>query len=162
MALFCYACASNEPREPVKQLAPSAESIALAEVNRQLTEQEKDSIEVMIGRKDWRMNYHPEGYYSMVITKGQGKKIKENAAVELLCKVQLLDGTLCYEQQRRAFIVNKTNEIAGLHQGLLNRRSGDKLRFVFPSHMAYGLLGDRDQIPPRAGLIFEVEILNVD
>jgi len=161
-ALLCCACASGEPREPVNRRASSVETIALTEINRQLTEREKDSIEVIIYRKDWKMDYHPEGYYSMIIAEGQGKKIMEGSTVELLCKVQLLDGTLCYEQQKRFFIVNKTNEIAGLHQGLINRRGGDKLRFVFPPHMAYGLLGDGDKIPPRAGLIFEVEILNID
>jgi FKBP-type peptidyl-prolyl cis-trans isomerase len=58
--------------------------------------------------------------------------------------------------------LGKTGEIAGLQQGLLNRRGGDKLRFIFPPHMAYGLLGDRDKIPPRALLIFNVEILAIE
>jgi FKBP-type peptidyl-prolyl cis-trans isomerase len=136
--------------------------MALAEVNRQLMEKDKDIMECMIRRKGWEMNYHPEGYYSMAMSEGQGKKISDTSIVETACKVLLLDGTVCYENQIRAFNLSKTNEIAGLQQGVLNKRGGDKLRFIFPPHMAYGLLGDQDKIPPRAALIFEVEILNVE
>jgi len=161
MLLLCCSCSSNEPREAIRQAAPSPEMMTLLEVNRHLIEKERDVIENLIRRKKWTMNYHPEGYYSMVIYEGKGKKIQHNSAVELLCKIQLPDGTVCYENQRRSFNVNKTNEIAGLHQGLLDRRGGDKLRFIFPAHTAYGLPGDKDRIPLRATLIFEVEILNV-
>jgi len=160
--LLCCSCSSNEPREAIKQTSSSVEIKALTEVNRQLIEKDKDIIEALMRRKNWEMNYHSDGYYSMVMYEGQGKKIQHNSIVELLCKIQLLDGTVCYENQKRSFKVNATNEIAGLHQGLLDRRGGDKLRFIFPSHMAYGLLGDRDKIPLRAALIFEAEILSVN
>ncbi|MCL2097661.1 MAG: FKBP-type peptidyl-prolyl cis-trans isomerase [Bacteroidales bacterium] len=160
--LLCASCSSEEPREAVRKGATSVETMALTELNRQLTEKDEDIIECLMRRKNWTMNYHSEGFYSMVLNEGRGKNIADNSMVELLCKVQLLDGTVCYERQLRSFKVNTTNEIAGLHQGMLNRRGGDKLRFIFPPYMAYGLLGDRDKIPPRAALIFEVEVLNVD
>ena len=160
--LLCSSCSSNEPREPVKQAAVLVETIALTEVNRQLMEKDKDIIETLMHRKNWEMNYHPEGYYSMVIKEGKGGEIQNNSTVELLRKIQLLDGTVCYEEQKHSFNVNRTEEIAGLHQALLGRRGGDNLRFIFLPHMAYGLLGDRDKIPLRASLIFEIEILNVN
>jgi FKBP-type peptidyl-prolyl cis-trans isomerase len=162
LLLLCCSCSSNEPREAVKQVTSSFETETLTEVNRQLVEKETDNIEALICKKNWKMNYHPEGYYSMVINEGQGKKIQDNSTVELLCKIQLLDGTVCYENQIRSFKINKTEEIAGLHQGLLGRREGAQLRFIFPFHMAYGLSGDRDKVPLRAALIFEVDILNVN
>ena len=160
--LLCSSCSSEEPRVAVNKNTSSVETMALAELNRQLTEKDKDIMEALMRRKNWNMHCHPEGFYSMALKEGRGKNIGNNSAVELLCKVQLLDGTVCYENQIRSFSVNQTNEIAGLHQGLLNRHGGDKLRFIFPPYMAYGLLGDRDKIPPRAALIFEVEVLNVN
>jgi len=155
-------CSSEEPREAIKPAASSVEAEALVEINRHLVEKEKDIVETMIRSKGWEMNYHAEGYYSMLISGGEGKKIVDNSLVRIACKVQLPDGTVCYDNQIRSFKVNSTVEIAGLHTGLLNRLEGDKLRFIFPPHMAYGLLGDQDKIPPRATLIFEVEVLNVD
>jgi FKBP-type peptidyl-prolyl cis-trans isomerase len=160
--LFSCSCSSDEPREAVRPVVASFETMALADLNRQMVEKEKDIIEAVMRRKGWNMNYHTDGYYSMVISEGRGKKIGDNSSVELLCRVQLLNGTVCYEHQIRSLNVNKTNEIAGLHRGLINRFGGDKLRFIFPPYMAYGLLGDQDKIPPRATLIFEVEILTVD
>ena len=161
--LLCSSCCSSgEPREAVKKNVPSPETEILLEFNRQLTEKNKDSITSFIRRENWAMNGHPEGFYSMVLKEGLGEKVENHSTVELLCKVQLLDGTVCYENQRRSFRINQTNEIAGLHQGLLNRREGDKLRFIFPPYMAYGLLGDRDKIPSQAVVIFEVEILKVN
>jgi FKBP-type peptidyl-prolyl cis-trans isomerase len=160
--LLCISCSSEEPREAVKRNTSSVETIDLTELNRQLTEKDRDIIESLMHRKNWKMNYHPEGFYSMALSEGRGKNIGDHSTVELLCKVQLLDGTVCYNRQIRSFTMNQTNEIAGLNQGLLNRRGGDKLRFIFPPYMAYGLLGDRDKIPPRAALIFEVEVLNVN
>jgi len=160
--LLCCACASDEPREAVNPISPPAKTMALAEVNRQLMEKDKDIIESKMRRKGWEMEYHPEGYYSMLISEGTGKKISDASTVELICKVQLLNGTLCYDNQIRSFNLSKTNEIAGLQQGVFNQREGDKLRFIFPPQLAYGLLGDQDKIPPRAALIVEVEILNVE
>jgi FKBP-type peptidyl-prolyl cis-trans isomerase len=159
---LCCSCSQTEPRAAVKQASSSIEKLALIEINRQLIEKDREIIETVIYQKGWEMNYHTEGYYSVLMEEGQGKKIGNNSSVKLLCKVQLLDGTVCYDKQIRSFKVNTTNEIAGLHQGLINRYEGDKLRFIFPPHMAYGLLGDRDEIPPRATLIFDVEILNVN
>jgi len=160
--LLCSSCSSEEPREAVKQTASSVETMALTELNRQLMEKDKDIIESLMRRKKWQMTYHSEGFYSMVLREGQGKKVGDNSTVELSCKVQLLNGTVCYENQLRSFNVNQTSEIAGLHQGVLNRRGGDKLRFIFPPYMAYGLPGDGDKIPLRAALIFEVEVINVN
>ncbi len=162
LPLWC-SCSAGEPREPVKpDSSISMEADALSSVNKQLIEREKERIEAMILQKDWKMNSHPDGYYSMIISEGKGKMITENASVELLCKVELLDGTVCYDHQKRSFIVNKTTEIAGLHQGVINMRQGAKVRFIFPPHLAYGLLGDRNAIPPRASLIFDVDIVKVN
>jgi FKBP-type peptidyl-prolyl cis-trans isomerase len=44
---------------------------------------------------------------------------------------------------------------------LLHLKEGAEARFIFPPHLAYGLPGDRDNIPARAILLFEVKLLHV-
>ena len=40
-------------------------------------------------------------------------------------------------------------------------REGDKAKAIIPSHLAYGFIGDEKQIPKRATLIYDIEVLNV-
>jgi FKBP-type peptidyl-prolyl cis-trans isomerase len=138
------------------------EVAAMESVNRRLTEKDKDIIEAFLRRKRWNMKSSPDGYYMMILKEGTGAKVKEGSAVELLCDVRLLNGTICYTQQLRNFIVGQTTEITGLHKALLQMTQGTKARIIFPPHLAYGLLGDRNRIPARALLIFDVELVKTN
>ncbi len=160
LVIFLASCEGSSSRPPVQTVERSPEKETLAAVNRQLAAKDKDIIEAFIRRKGWTMEADSEGFYRMLLQRGKGAVITANSTVELRCDVYLLDGTPCYLQQTRTFQLNSTAEIAGLHKGLLNLHGGDKVRFIFPPHMAYGLPGDRDKIPPRAIVRMEVEIIS--
>ena len=38
---------------------------------------------------------------------------------------------------------------------------GDIAKFILPSHLAFGLLGDEEKIPKRATLVYHVELLTI-
>jgi FKBP-type peptidyl-prolyl cis-trans isomerase len=40
-------------------------------------------------------------------------------------------------------------------------RAGDKAKFIVPSHLAYGWIGDSKNIPTRAVLVYDVNVLQV-
>jgi FKBP-type peptidyl-prolyl cis-trans isomerase len=130
-------------------------------VNKQLAEKDRDIMEAFVRRKGWAMQRSPDGYYAMILKDGEGPAVKEGSRVECCCTVRLLNGTLCYARQHRKFIVGHTDEIMGLHKALLHLKKGAEARFIFPPHLAYGLPGDRDKVPARAILLFEVELLQV-
>jgi FKBP-type peptidyl-prolyl cis-trans isomerase len=155
------ACAGNEPRERVVPEKPAEEVAVMEAINRQLTEKDRDIIDAFIRRKGWAMQEYPDGYYAMILKEGKGAVVNNGSQVELRCTVRLLNGTLCYAPHSRSFVVGNTDEIVGLHKALLQLRQGTEARFVFPPHLAYGLLGDRDKIPARAIVLFEIELLNV-
>ena len=50
--------------------------------------------------------------------------------------------------------------IRGLDLGLVGMRQGGTRRLVVPCHLGYGEQG-AGPIPPRATLIFEIDLLNV-
>jgi FKBP-type peptidyl-prolyl cis-trans isomerase len=153
-------CAHNAPREAVIP-AHMPEMVVMEEVNKQLTEKDHDIMEAFIRRKGWAMRHYPDGYYAMILKEGKGAVVKEGSQVECRCTVRLLNGAVCYAQQHRQFVVGRTDEIMGLHKALLHLKKGAEARFIFPPHLAYGLPGNRDKIPARAILLFEVELLHV-
>lgn len=58
------------------------------------------------------------------------------------------------------FIQGQHRVIVGWDEGFLGMRVGGKRRLFIPWQLAYGANG-RDPIPPKADLIFDVELLNV-
>jgi FKBP-type peptidyl-prolyl cis-trans isomerase len=48
-----------------------------------------------------------------------------------------------------------------LHEGIQLLHVGDKAIFILPSHLAHGLLGDEDKIPPHSAVIYDIELLGI-
>ncbi len=47
---------------------------------------------------------------------------------------------------------------SGIEEGILLLHKGDKARFILPPFRAHGLLGDRQKIPPRSIIVYELEL----
>ncbi len=101
-----------------------------------------------------------------------GKYVKKSSSdfpiahneLSITYKVFLLDSTLCYETDSTAplsFRLSEGQEPRGLEEGLMMMTVGEKARMVLPMHLAYGLSGDGEKIPPGAALFIDVELLKV-
>lgn len=60
------------------------------------------------------------------------------------------------------FRLGKGEVIKGWDIGLNGMKVGGKRKIVIPAHMAYGAKGSPPVIPPNSGLVFEVELRNVN
>ncbi|HTA60983.1 MAG TPA: FKBP-type peptidyl-prolyl cis-trans isomerase, partial [Bacteroidia bacterium] len=79
-------------------------------------------------------------------------------------KVSLLDGTLCYSSETKGskeFLVGADKVESGIHEGVQLMHLHDKALFILPAHLAFGLVGDRDKIPPKVAVVYTIEVISV-
>ncbi|MCK4662243.1 MAG: FKBP-type peptidyl-prolyl cis-trans isomerase [Bacteroidales bacterium] len=113
----------------------------------------KDTIETETGLK----------YIDVV--EGTGKQAFINAIVTVHYTGYLKDGTIFDSSVKTdepiQFPLGAEKVIKGWDEGLLHMKEGGKTRLIIPYHLGYGEEGNLPQIPPRATLIFDVELLEV-
>src|SRR5512140_204824 len=98
------------------------------------------------------------------LTPGNGASPKRGDTVTVHYTGWLTDGkkfdSSVDRRQPFAFVLGTGQVIQGWDQGVASMRVGDKVRLTIPPELAYGEQGYPGAIPPKATLIFEVELLS--
>jgi FKBP-type peptidyl-prolyl cis-trans isomerase len=106
----------------------------------------------------------PSGIRYVILKEGDGPLVKMFQRVSVLYKGTLLDGTVFSEAQDPAepfvFTVGTGQVILGWEKTFPEMKVGEKRVIILPYALAYGLRGKPPQIPNRATLVFEIEILS--
>jgi FKBP-type peptidyl-prolyl cis-trans isomerase len=105
------------------------------------------------------------GLRYVVLTEGKGELAKPGDMVRVLYTGWLLNGTQ-FDQaidpaKPMEFRLGRQNVIEGWDQGLQLMRPGEKRVFIIPYELGYGSRGNLPSIPPKATLVFEVELLGI-
>jgi FKBP-type peptidyl-prolyl cis-trans isomerase FkpA len=162
LLLVQLSCNSGNDRG-VKTNKPNHQE-TLLKINHYLIGKDDDIIKGYLKRHHWEMSTSPTGLWYMIYRNGNGRHAKTGKLATLKYKVWLLDGKLCYSSdslgQKKVRIGKGTVE-KGLEEGLLLLRVGDKARFIMPPHLADGLLGDENMIPPRSIILYDVELVQI-
>jgi len=105
------------------------------------------------------------GLQFILVEKGNGKKAAPGYSVNVHYTGYLEDGTIFDSSHKRAqpfeFTIGLAQVIAGWEEGVALMREGDKARLIIPYDLAYGEKGYPGVIPPKATLIFDIELLEV-
>jgi FKBP-type peptidyl-prolyl cis-trans isomerase FkpA len=136
----------------------------LVDANKIYVKRESDEIDQYVKHKRWPMITTGSGLRYMITQKGSGLSPQTEQRVKLNFKISLLDGTLCYSSDSTGsyeFVIDKSSVETGLHEGVKYMHVGDKAVLILPSHLAYGLIGDENRIPPRASVLYELELLSI-
>jgi FKBP-type peptidyl-prolyl cis-trans isomerase FkpA len=134
----------------------------MADLNKYLVQKDRERIRNYIERKNLRMTESPTGLWYQIIKEGNGKQFTENDKVVMNYECSLLDGTKCYSSSDlgpKELILGRSVMEQGLNEGLRLLKPGSEAVFIIPPYLAYGLIGDRKMIPPRAVIVYNVNIL---
>ena len=160
--IVIFSC--NSKKEP-QQVRMTEQEVTerLTNANKHRVQKESEEIEEFI--KQHKFSTERTGTGLRIQIYGRAKNGVSPVAhdeVQIVCKVFLLDGTLCYETDTTnpvAFKLGEGMQIRGLEEGLMTMIPGESARLIIPNHLAYGLSGDGDKIPPGAALFIDVKLL---
>lgn len=132
--------------------------------NRIISARERAAIDDYCRRKQWEMTETGTGLRYGIYEEGGGIGIETDDYVDLEYSLELLDGTLISDSKKNGpetVLVGQDNVESGLHEALKYLHKGDRAKVIIPSHLAYGLTGDQDKIPPFSTLVYDLHILEV-
>lgn len=97
---------------------------------------------------------------------GTGSAVKSGDTVTVHYLGTLLDGTKFDSSYDRGepFVtpIGSGAVIKGWDEGMIGMKIGGKRKLTIPSYLGYGETGAGRIIPPGAGLIFEIELLDIE
>jgi FKBP-type peptidyl-prolyl cis-trans isomerase len=134
----------------------------MEELNRYMIQKDHERIQNYIERKNLKMTESPTGLWYQIINQGEGDFLTDNIKVKIKYECYLLDGTRCYSSENlglKELILGRSSMEAGMNEGLRLLKPGAEAIFIMPPFIAYGLPGDGKMIPPRAVIVYNVNIL---
>ncbi|HLP53954.1 MAG TPA: FKBP-type peptidyl-prolyl cis-trans isomerase [Fluviicola sp.] len=159
-----FAC-EEAPETPAPKKDPHWTKEQSSEMNKELTVEEDIDIRLYVQQhKEYKARITGSGlrYIPLVTTEGRQARPGDDAHVSYI--VSLLDGTQCYRtaaDEVDIFRVDKSNIETGIQEGIKKMRIGEKSVLIIPSHLAHGLIGDMDKIPPLTPIVVEIELLDL-
>lgn len=136
----------------------------LIDANKMYVKQESDEIDQYVKHRGWKMTTTGTGLRYMITKKGDGEAAVPEKYAKVNYKISLFDGTLCYSSDStgsKTFLIGRDNVETGLHEAIQLLHVGDKAVFILPSHLAHGLMGDNSKIPPKASVIYDIELIAI-
>ena len=165
LIIFCYIStllfsSCDEHPEQKKELTWSKEqSTAL---NKEIIEEEKIQINLFLAHhKDWKVEESGTGLRYYLYKKGEGSLAQVGQKAHVQLKVELLDGTVCYSTEKNMediFVIDKSDIETGIQEGIKLMNVGAKSKLIIPAHLAHGITGDLDKIPPLSTLIVDIQL----
>ncbi len=167
--LILMACRNSEPAEnkpPDLSKSEWSEELSI-DFNQEIHIREELDIQIYLAHhKDLHMSKTESGL-RYIIARGSyedAKAPREGEIVTLDVKTSLLKtGELCHQTDSipLRFVLGRSDVPSGLQEGVKLMRITDKARFILPSYLGGGLLG-QDYIPPQAVLIIDAVLLNIE
>lgn len=130
------------------------------QMHRELAAEEEIDIQLFLAQHaDWKMTKTGSGLQYYIYEHGEGKLAEVGDYAQVEFKITLLDGTLCYETEKnefQEFKVDLSEVETGIQEGVKLLHQGDRAKLIIPSHLAHGLVGDMNKIPPLNPIVVDL------
>jgi gliding motility-associated peptidyl-prolyl isomerase len=166
LSVSIIACKQPEPREPISYSTGSflKESV---QRNKNIVKDEEKLIQDII-KKDSLHRYYQSNMgfwykYDVAVTNDTILP-KKGDVVKIDFEVYDTDYNLIYTKEETApkvYAVDKQEIMVGLRHAIKLMHKGETVSFIFPSHMGYGYLGDKEKIGTNVPLICKVTIHDI-
>nr|PKP09673.1 MAG: peptidylprolyl isomerase [Bacteroidetes bacterium HGW-Bacteroidetes-4] len=160
--ILMVSCKQNSSNAPVNDRASQRENLLRA--NKGLVSLDQQRIKNYVKRRNWEMQVTETGLWYQLMDTNTNEKAQTGKIAYLKYQVSLLDGTICYTSDSLGlmqFKIGQGGVESGLEEAILLMRVGEKGRFILPPHLAHGLLGDDNKIPPRSVIVYSAELLKL-
>jgi FKBP-type peptidyl-prolyl cis-trans isomerase len=164
LALFSACGDPHKQEKHPEKINKEALKKQFIEANKLLAKKEADDMDAYA--RQHKMNFINTDLglrYYVYAPSEKGDSIKDKSEITMDFTVSLLDGTECYsssEKGPKTFVVGMEDIESGIHKGVKFLKKGDKAIILIPSHLAHGLLGDLDKIPPQMPIVYDIQIYN--
>jgi FKBP-type peptidyl-prolyl cis-trans isomerase FkpA len=163
LLIFHCSCGNDpQPTHSTRNISMMDDSVL--NYNKAIVKTEDQEIEDFIHRYGWKMVSSSTGLRFMIYKHGSGEKAAKGKKAVIGYEVRLINGSVCYSSAvkgPREFMIGHSGVEIGIEEGILLMREGDRAKFIVPSHLAFGLLGDQDRIPPKSTLIYDIELIKL-
>lgn len=164
--IFCLLLLSSCSEEE-KQPKPVNWNIEKStEMNKELAiEQDLDIDLYFAQHENWEVKQTGTGLRYVIFKQTDGVMPKAGMEAKTQYKISLLDGTEVYKtasDEVDIFKIDKSDMESGIHEGIKLMHVGEKAKLVFPSHLAHGLVGDFQKIPPLSPLVVDIELIGIE
>ncbi|MCF8365235.1 MAG: FKBP-type peptidyl-prolyl cis-trans isomerase [Bacteroidales bacterium] len=130
--------------------------------NKKAVKTEDQQIRDFIARNHWQVIETGSGLRYRIYEEGDGEKAVKGKIAVIEYEVGLLNGETIYSTDDlgpKEFLIGKGGVESGIEEGILLMKAGDRAKFIIPSHLAFGLLGDQNKIGSKTTLVYDVKLL---
>jgi FKBP-type peptidyl-prolyl cis-trans isomerase len=161
--LFFLLLSCGEEKKDIPHFTEREFRDTMIKVNKKFVETENDRINKYIQRRGLDVIETGTGLRYVITQKGSGIQAKNGMIARVKYKVSLLNGTVCYDRSDKIdeFLIGMDDVESGLHEGITYMHVGDKAILILPTHLAHGLIGDMNKIPPQSTIIYEIELVSL-
>lgn len=157
-------CSCTEEEEQPKPIQWNMDKST--EMNKELSIEESIDIDLYFAQhENWEVKETGTGLRYVILKKTKGKLPAAGMDAKTQYKISLLDGTEVYKtapDEVDIFRIDKSDMESGIHEGIKLMHVGEKAKLVFPSHLAHGLVGDLQKIPPLSPLVVDIELIGIE
>ncbi len=161
--LLAYGCQEPEARKPVRKSSGSFIKESIVRNKKLITSEEKAIDSIIKSNPEKKYFASEKGYWYTYEIQNQIDTLRPKRGDVAFFEYEIHDikGNLIYtalELRPQNYLVDKQEIMIGLRDGIKLMHKNEKVSFLFPSHIAYGYLGDKNRIGSNVPIICTVTL----